>query len=109
GARAGAAREGQLRPLDDARGRQRDPLLRRRRARSAARAAAPLRRCEGPAARDQPLRADARRRLPRQDRPFVTRHRRGGWAVKLVRDTGLLAWRRTQQLLRNPVWLFVSV
>jgi ABC-2 type transport system permease protein len=29
--------------------------------------------------------------------------------VKLVRDTGLLAWRRLSQLLRNPVWLFVSL
>jgi ABC-2 type transport system permease protein len=29
--------------------------------------------------------------------------------VKLVRDTRLLAWRRSLQLLRNPVWLFVSL
>ncbi len=29
--------------------------------------------------------------------------------MKLVSDTGLLAWRRTLQLLRNPVWLFVSL
>jgi ABC-2 type transport system permease protein len=29
--------------------------------------------------------------------------------VKLVRDTGLLSWRRSLQLLRNPVWLFVSL
>lgn len=29
--------------------------------------------------------------------------------MKLVTDTGLLFWRRTMQLLRNPVWLFVSL
>ena len=29
--------------------------------------------------------------------------------MKLVRDTRLLAWRRSLQLLRNPVWLFVSL
>jgi ABC-2 type transport system permease protein len=29
--------------------------------------------------------------------------------VKLVRDTRLLSWRRSLQLLRNPVWLFVSL
>ena len=29
--------------------------------------------------------------------------------MKLVRDTGLLSWRRSLQLLRNPVWLFVSL
>jgi ABC-2 type transport system permease protein len=29
--------------------------------------------------------------------------------VKLATDTRLLAWRRTLQLLRNPLWLFVSL
>jgi ABC-2 type transport system permease protein len=29
--------------------------------------------------------------------------------MKLLRDTGLLAWRYTLQYLRNPVWLFVGL